>query len=271
MGRVAYYVLCCFLLAACGGHQPAADFVQQATPAVTTAANVSVPPPAPDTISALGVLQPRQTRTLSFQSGGLIRTIPAQIGARVRKGEQLATLDTAALALAQQDAQATVAIKQAQVTLIESNPQQTQPQWEIAQAELQQAQIALAQLTLQRDGAVIDAPYDGVISAIHAHAGEVANTGQAVLEVIDTQGWLVETNNVSELNISRIMLGQQATVKVIVLPDQPLQGQVIAIDPIAIVQQGDTTYTLYLELAPNDLPLLAGMNVEVTIAVDQPS
>lgn len=234
------------------------------------AAQVSMPPPVPDSIRALGVLRPRQTRTLSFQNGGLIRAIAAQLGARVRQGEQLAALDTAALALAQQDAQAAMAIQQAQVTLIESNPQHTQPQWEIAQAELQQAQIALAQLTLQLDGAVIEAPYDGVISAIHAHAGEVANAGQAVLEVIDTQGWLVETNNVSELNISRITLGQAATVKVIVLPDQPLPGKVVAIDPVAIVQQGDTTYTLYLELAQSDLPLLAGMNVEVVIAVDTP-
>lgn len=54
------------------------------------------------------------------------------------------------------------------------------------------------------------------------------------------------------------------------LPEQPLLGQVVAIDPIAIVQQGDTTYTLYIELAQNDLPLLAGMNVEVAITVDTP-
>lgn len=236
---------------------------------MTREAKISIPLSAPDTIKALGVLRPRQTLSLSFQSGGLIRTIASQIGARVSKGERLAELDTSAFALAQQNAAAAVTIQQAQLTLIESDPQHTQPKWEIAQAQLRQAQIALDQLTLQLEGAVIDSPYDGVISAIHAHAGEVANAGQAVLEVIDTQGWLVETNNVSELNISRLARGQDATVKVIVLPDHPLLGRVVAIDPVAIVQQGDTTYTLYIELASSDLPLLAGMNVEVEIKVER--
>lgn len=265
MRRVACYVFCCFLLVACWGERPAPDAVPTAASAATTAASVNQPTAA--TIQALGVLRPRQTLTLSFRSGGLIRTIAAQLGARVHKGERLAALDTTDLALAQQNAEAAVTIKEAQVALIESNPQRTEPQWTIAQAELQQAQIAREQLTRQLADAVIDAPFDGVISALQAHPGEMADAGQPVLELIDTQGWLVETNNVSELNISRITLGQEATVKVIVLPDQPLTGKVVAIDPVAIVQQGDTTYTLYIELAQHNLPLLPGMNVEVAIAV----
>lgn len=223
--------------------------------------------PNANQIRALGVLRPHQTRTLSFRHGGLLHTVAPQVGTAVRQGERLAELDTADLVLAQQAAVAARSIQQAQLTLTEANPNHTQPEWEIAQAELQQAQIALDQLALQHNDAVLVAPFPGLISAIHAQPGEVVSAGQAVLEVIDTSSWLVETNNVSELTISRIAIGQAATVKVIVLPEQRLTGTVIAIDPVAVVQQGDTTYTLYLELAPSELPLLAGMNVEVAIAV----
>ena len=198
---------------------------------------------------------------------GVIRMILPQIGTVVRKGERLAEVDTAELALTLQNAEAVVTIQQVQLEMIQSNPQRSQPERKIAEAQLQQAQIAVDQLTLQLSGATIDAPFDGIVSAIHAHPGEFANAGQAVIEVIDTGSWLVETKNVSELNISRIALGQEVTVRVIVLPEQPLTGKVITIDPVAIVQQGDTTYTLYIELEKNDLPLLAGMNVEVAIEV----
>lgn len=263
---------CCLLLTlsltACWGSGQQPDTNQTAT-AASDAVATSVPPPTPDRIKALGVLRPRQTLSLSFRSGGLITTLASQIGAQVRKGEQLAVIDSADLILALENAKAAVAIQQAQYELIANNPQKSQPERAIAQAELQQAQIALDRLTLQLAGAVIEAPFDGIISAIHAHPSEVVNAGQTVIELIDTTGWLVETNNVSELNISRIAIGQPVTVTVIVFPNQPLTGKVIAIDPVAIVQQGDTTYTLYIELIQNDLPLLAGMNVEVEIVIDK--
>lgn len=261
---MASCLLLCLWLTGCWGKEEAPAPRQNAA---QSAPDGTVSAPTPDQIRALGVLRPRQTRRLSFQRGGLLRAIAPQIGAKVRQGEQLAALDTTDLTLAQRNAAAAVTIQQAQLTLTEGNPNHTQPEWVIAQAQLQQAQIALDQLALQLDDALLDAPFAGVISAIHAQPGEVVNAGQPVLDLIDTGGWLVETNNVSELNISRIPLGQQATVKVIVLPTQLLTGTVIAIDPVAIVQQGDTTYTLYLDVAPNDLPLLAGMNVEVAMAV----
>jgi len=261
-----YCLLLCLVLSGCWGKDEAAAPIQTSAQ-VATSESLNLVAAAPDQIRALGVLRPRQTLSLSFRNSGLLHTVALQVGRPVRKGERLAELDTAALDLAQQAAAAAIAIKQAQLTLIEAKPNHTQPEWEIAQAELRQAQLAADQLTLQRNDARLVAPFSGVISAIHAQPGEVVNAGQAVLDVIDTSRWQVETNNVSELTISRIAIGQSATVKVIVLPKQPLTGQVFAIDPVAVVQQGDTTYTLYLELAPSALPLLAGMNVEVAIAV----
>lgn len=269
--RITCYILLCFALAACGRSEQNPTSANTPLSVATSAtSNSSVALAAAlERITALGVIRPRQTLALSFRTPGVIRTIVTQIGTAVRKGERLAEIDTAELALTLQNAQADVTIEQAQLDLIQSNPQRSQPERVIAEAQLQQAQIVLDQLTLQMDGATIDAPFDGIVSAIHAHPGEFANAGQAVVEVIDTQRWLVETNNVSELNISRIVIGQAVSVRVIVLPDQPLRGKVITIDPVAIVQQGDTTYTLYIELAQSDLPLLTGMNVEVEIEVNR--
>jgi hypothetical protein len=40
---------------------------------------------------------------------------------------------------------------------------------------------------------------------------------------------------------------------------------VVTISPVAVVQQGDTTYTLMIELEPTALNLRAGMTAQVEI------
>jgi hypothetical protein len=46
---------------------------------------------------------------------------------------------------------------------------------------------------------------------------------------------------------------------------EELSGRVVAISPVAVVQQGDTTYTVMIELESTDLNLRPGMNAEVEI------
>jgi hypothetical protein len=43
---------------------------------------------------------------------------------------------------------------------------------------------------------------------------------------------------------------------------------VVTISPVAVVQQGDTTYTLMIDLEPTDLNLRPGMNVRVEIVTE---
>lgn len=137
-----------------------------------------------------------------------------------------------------------------------------------ARARLRQAELALAQLELQLEGAHLRAPFDGLVSAVYAGPGEWAVPGSPMVELIDTTRWLVETRNVGELTIGRVRLGAGATVRVNAFGGQELAGQVVAISPAAVVQQGDTTYTLTIELAPTDLALRAGMTAQLQIRAE---
>jgi len=134
-----------------------------------------------------------------------------------------------------------------------------------ARAHLRQAEIAVEQLKLQMGRAVLRAPFDGVVSAVHLHPGEWAAAGMPVLELLETRRWRVETRNVSELDIGRVRVGQEATVQVLAFEREALRGTITAISPVAVVQQGDTTYTLSIELEETDLNLRPGMNVQVEI------
>jgi len=145
-----------------------------------------------------------------------------------------------------------------------------QPPKEIAQAgaRLRQAELAVAQLQWQLKGTALRAPFDGVISAVYLSPGEWADLGAAVVEVVDTTRWRVETRNIGELNIGRVRVGQDAIVRVIAFRDRELGGRVAAISPTAIVQQGDTTYTVYVELESTGMNLRPGMNAEVEILTE---
>jgi len=124
------------------------------------------------------------------------------------------------------------------------------------------------ELEWQVDGARLRAPFEGLVSAVLIRAGEWAAPGATVVELLDLSGWRVETMNVSELQIGRVRVGQGARVRVNAFPGETLSGHVIALSPVAAVQQGDTTYTLTIELDPTELDLRAGMTVQVEILTD---
>jgi HlyD family secretion protein len=134
-----------------------------------------------------------------------------------------------------------------------------------AQARLRQAQTIVEQMRWQLDGTQLCAPLDGVVSAVHVHPGEWAAEGRPVIDVIDATHWIVETRNVSESDIGGIRVGEQAEVQVLALGSQAVRGEVAAISPVAVVQQGDTTYTLTIALDPTELALWSGMNAQVRI------
>jgi HlyD family secretion protein len=137
-----------------------------------------------------------------------------------------------------------------------------------ARALLRQAELTVEDLEWQLRGAQMRAPFDGIVSQVHVQVGEWSGAGNAVIELLDVSRWQVETRNVSELEIARVQLGQDALVQVNAISGETLRGSVIMISPLAVVQQGDTTYTLMIELEPTDLNLRPGMTVQVEILTE---
>jgi HlyD family secretion protein len=156
-----------------------------------------------------------------------------------------------------------VSIAQAQLALKEAGPRPEDVA--VGEARVQQARTALARATLALSRARLMAPFDGTVSAVYASPSEWAGPSVPIVELLDTSRWCVETRNVGELDIGRVQVGQEAVVRVLAFRDQALRGRVAAISPDAVVQQGDTTYTVGIELEATDLDLRTGMNVEVEI------
>jgi HlyD family secretion protein len=162
-------------------------------------------------------------------------------------------------------AQQTLAEAQARYAALKKQPdpdnvKAAQLSVEAARLALQKAQTDLAQVELT-------APYTGTVTALMIRQAEMATAGAPVLGLADTTRWRVETSNMSELQIAKMQVGQKALVTVNAFLGQELAGRVIMISPVAIVQQGDTTYTITIELGETNLPLRWGMTAKVRILV----
>lgn len=144
----------------------------------------------------------------------------------------------------------------------------------LAELSVKRAQQALAAAQEDLRHATLSAPFDGVIAVRHTSVGEWAAPGTPVVELLDISRWHIETNNVGELQIAQVREGQKATVRINAFQSQALAGRVATISPVAVVQQGDTTYTLTIDLddpVGDDglrLNLRPGMTVRVEIELD---
>ena len=165
-------------------------------------------------------------------------------------------------------ANAKAGLAQAQLALYETQHPVTPESLALAQLDVERAQMALDAAQTDLTYATLSAPFDGVVADVPVNVGEWAAPGATIVELLDVSRWRIETKNVGELQIGRVRVGQEVRVRVNAFRDEVLMGHVVTIAPIAVVQQGDTTYTLMIELEPTDLNLRPGMTAQVEILAE---
>ena len=145
-----------------------------------------------------GEIQARYQSKLGFETSGRIVARLVEVGSTVKRGQPLMRLDPAQEALQVVAADADVDAKKSRVAQDRIDLQRTEAllargfasQAEVDQQRLtlatseSQLKSALAQQQIkvnQRGYTLLKADRDGVVSAIHAEAGQVVSPGQAVV------------------------------------------------------------------------------------------
>jgi HlyD family secretion protein len=162
-------------------------------------------------------------------------------------------------------AQAQAQIAQAQASLDKLSEGATVEQKEIAQASIDQAQVALDQAQRRLADARVTAPWPGVLTAVNAVQGTLAQPGAPAFQLADLSHFHVDVQ-ADEIDIANLADGQPVTIEVDALADQKLTGTVARIAPTAQSSQTTgTTYTVRIDIDPTDLPLRAGMSATAII------
>lgn len=169
------------------------------------------------------------------------------------------------LAIAQADvklAEANLAEAQARAAKVKGGPDPDQ--LALAQARLTSAQDGLAAAEAGLKNSELRAPFAGVIAKLSLKVGEQVGPGQAVATLADFSSWVVETDNLTEIEVVKIKIGQGADIVLDALPDQSLRGTVTSIGSVFEEKRGDITYTIKLTLADGRPEMRWGMTAEVT-------
>jgi len=131
----------------------------------------------------------------------------------------------------------------------------------------EQLALAEAQLDAARDALdayVITAPFDGIVAEVEVSEGEQIGPETRVVSVADTSSWIVETSDITELEVVDLYVGQNAVITLDALPEVRLEGSVLEISQAAFLQGGDVMYTVRIRVDQVDPRVRWGMTTEAT-------
>lgn len=149
-------------------------------------------------------------------------------------------------------------------------------QWEISAEGVNKDQLALAEARLEAAKAqvaaaeaalanyILTAPFDGVVMDVAVSVGEQVGPEVRAVSVADASAWLIETSDITELEVVNVAVGQAVTFTPDALPDLTLKGVVTEVSGASYLQSGDVIYTVYIRVDETDPRLKWGMTVEVT-------
>jgi RND family efflux transporter MFP subunit len=254
--------------------------VESSGPTVTPS---PVPTPTPlatpiDTnIHANAVVVPIHSADLAMSISGVVSTIYVHQNDQVIGGELLLKLDqtkylsdinVASASVDQTQASvdaATLVVEQLpsdatadQIAAAQAALRVAQTNLELAHSQLSAAQAALRQTELR-------APIAGTVANIDVTTGEQVTAGQTIASIGDMSAWLVETTDVSELDVVRVAVGDRATITFSALPGVVATGVVDSIQVRGTSQNGQVIFAVTI-VPDTFLPQLRwNMSAQVSI------
>ena len=282
--RSLYWLIPAVLLAGCekGGPPVVAPAVYDSAPVETRSIQV--------TVDAAGVVEPESTVEVKSKASGEVLAVHAETGDIVPSGHLLVEIDkrTPRNALSQTEAALKAAEARRQIaqtqmdraaslfksqTLTQSDLEQTQLEFANAESQVVGAKVAVENARITLEDTDVRAPIAGTVIEKTVEPGTViASTtqnvsgGTTLMKMADLTTVQVRTR-VDETDIGKIQPGMRTKVTVAAYPNQPFDGEVLKIEPQALVEQNVTQFSVLIKIANRGGLLKPGMNADVQIQI----
>jgi membrane fusion protein (multidrug efflux system) len=220
-------------------------------------------------ISTTGQVRADGEATLKSEVSGTIERVLVRPGDRVRRGQPLIRLDPRPFDLNVKEAEAAVA--EAEIRYVDAiapdsivlgrAPTDEQRRIALARSGLPAARVRLDKAKLERERAIITAPFDGMVDRVDRTTGERVQAGETLTRVVNLAALRIEAS-VLEHDLPLIRQGGQATVTSASVPDRSVPGRVTAVLPVI-----DTTTRagrVFVSI-PSSGPLRPGMYADVRL------
>jgi HlyD family secretion protein len=129
-------------------------------------------------------------------------------------------------------------------------------QLEVLEARLEAAQAGVAAFS-------VTAPFDGVIADLPVKLGNSINAGQSAVTIADFSHWIVNTTDLTEIDVVKLKEGDPVVITLDALPGVKLKGSISSIGQTYSENQGDVVYEVSVTLNETDPAMRWGMTAEV--------
>jgi HlyD family secretion protein len=242
------------------------------------------------TVDAAGVIEPESTVEVKSKASGEVLAVHAETGDVVEAGYLLVEIDkrTPRNRLAETEAALVASRARRQIaetqmrraetlfnskTLTQAEFEQTQLEFANAESQVVSTQVAVENARITLEDTDVRAPITGTVIEKAVEPGIVITSptqavsgGTVLMKMADLSSVQVRTR-VDETDIGKIMPGMATRVTVAAYPNQPFDGEVLKIEPQAIVEQNVTMFAVLITIANRSGLLKPGMNAEVEIKI----
>ena len=132
------------------------------------------------------------------------------------------------------------------------------------QITVAKSRVTLAEANLTQ--AKLTAPFDGTVTNVQILPGDKVSNGKIAFHIDDLSRLYVDLQ-ISEVDISQIQLGQEATVTFDAVSSREYNGIVSKIVMVGSVSQGVVNYTVTVQLTDGDASILSGMTAAVNVVI----
>jgi HlyD family secretion protein len=242
------------------------------------------------TVEASGTVEAISSIEIKSKASGQILFLGAEIGDNVEEGIVLARIDqrtpTNTLAQANADLEVSkVRLSNAQNQFERSKKmhdegnisdksfEEAQESFSSARAQLVRAEVFLENARIALDDTSVRSPIAGTVISRPAEVGQVITSptsavggGTLLMEMADLNKVRVRAL-IDEIDIGKITIGQEVTLKVSAYRDQKFTGVVSKIEPMSQIDQNVTTFPVLIDIENKNNLLLIGMNADVEIEI----
>lgn len=141
-------------------------------------------------------------------------------------------------------------------------------QFTLLETRVRAAEAGMVAAQSRLDNYTLTAPFSGTVTDIYLEIGHFVGPEARAVLLADLSEFMIETSDLTELEVVKINLGQIVEIVPDALPDTLLTGKVERISESFTTQAGDIIYKVTISLDKSDPSLRWGMTVELTFIPD---
>ncbi len=241
-------------------------------------------------VSSAGIVEPLATVEVKSKASGEVLDLFVATGDKVEEGALMVAIDprTVRNRLAQSDAELKAALSRREIaltqkarvellvkagTLTQSDLEQAMLDLANSEAQVVTSRVSVENARIAVDDTDIRAPISGTVIFKPVEKGQVITSptqdfsgGTMLMQMADLSAVQIRSL-VDETDIGKVRSGMPASVLVAAYPNQPFPGEVIKIEPQAVLEQNVTMFAVLISIENPDGLLMPGMNAEVEISI----